>query len=61
MIVFVTPLMLLGGLGLYFIFEKLFPFIDQELTELTQTKKFPFNILLGVLAVIGTLIWSFNY
>jgi len=61
MIVFV-PLWLFATILIgYVIINYIFPFIDSELTELTKTKGFPFNILVGVLTVIGTLIWSFNY
>ncbi len=61
MIVFFPYWLFVVVLGGYVIVKYIFPFIDSELTELTKTKGFPFNILVGVLAVIGTLIWSFNY
>ena len=58
MIVFVTPLALLVGLGLYFIVEKL-PNIIANFTPASEESQMWFLVAAAIF--IGGCIWSFNY
>ena len=58
MIVFVTPLALLIGLGLYFSIEKL-PKIIADFTPESEESQMWFLVAAAIF--IGVCIWSFNY